>query len=86
MPISVPVWLKDFKKAEPMTRKKTKLTFEDILEELEEARLLAVRNESPTAAISASLGKAKVLALLNDKNSAKAPVEETYKPILVEFV
>lgn len=65
---------------------KSQTTFEDILEELEEARQLAVRNESPTAAISASLGKAKVLALLNDKNSAKTPGEEPYKQILVEFV
>lgn len=65
---------------------KIKITFEDILQELEEARLLAVRNESPTAAISASLGKAKVLALMNDKNSVKTPGEEPYKQILVEFV
>ncbi len=65
---------------------KSQTTFEDILEELEEARQLAVRNESPTAAISASLGKAKVLALLNDKNSAKTSGEEPYKQILVEFV
>lgn len=69
-----------------MTIKKSKLTFEDILEELEEARKLAVQNESPTAAISASLGKAKVLALINDKASAKPSTEDTYKQILVEFI
>ena len=65
---------------------KNKVTFEDILAELEDARLLALRNESPTAAISASLGKAKVLAILNDKATAKTPAEEAYKQILVEFV
>lgn len=69
-----------------MTIKKSKLTFEDILEELEEARKLAVRNESPTAAISASLGKAKVLALINDKIAAKPSTEDAYKQILVEFI
>lgn len=56
------------------------------MSELEEARQLAMRNESPTAAISASLGKAKVLAILNDKATAKTPAEEAYKQILVEFV
>lgn len=65
---------------------KNKTTFEDILTELEEARLLALRNESPTAAISASLGKAKVLAILKDKATAQTPAEEAYKQILVEFV
>ncbi|MBE6453007.1 MAG: hypothetical protein E7012_05925 [Alphaproteobacteria bacterium] len=65
---------------------KKKLTYENILEELEEARLIAIRNESPTAAISASLGKAKVLALLGDKNKLKAGSDEVYKQIMVEFV
>ena len=65
---------------------KSKINFEKILSELEEARQLAMRNESPTAAISASLGKAKVLAILNDKATAKTPAEEAYKQILVEFV
>ncbi len=65
---------------------KNKTTFEDILTELEEARLLALRNESPTAAISASLGKAKVLAILKEKATAQTPAEEAYKQILVEFV
>lgn len=61
-------------------------TFEQILEELEEARSLAIQNESPSAAVSASLGKAKVLALMSDKNGAKINSDEAYKQILVEFV
>lgn len=65
---------------------KKKLTYEDILQELEEAREIAVRNESATAAISASLGKAKVLALLGDKAKNKSTSDETYKQIMVEFV
>ena len=65
---------------------KKKLSYEDILDELEEARTIAVRNESPTAAISASLCKAKVLALLSDKNKSKSGNDEAYKQILVEFI
>lgn len=65
---------------------KKKLSYEDILDELEEARTIAVRNESPTAAISASLGKAKVLALLSDKNKSKSGNDEAYKQIMVEFI
>lgn len=65
---------------------KKKLSYEDILDELEEARTIAVRNESATAAISASLGKAKVLALLSDKTKSKSGNDEVYKQIMVEFI
>lgn len=65
---------------------KKKLSYDDILDELEEARLIAVRNESATAAISASLGKAKVLAIMGDKNKIKSGSDEVYKQIMVEFV
>ncbi|MBE6447912.1 MAG: hypothetical protein E7018_01255 [Alphaproteobacteria bacterium] len=64
---------------------KKKLSYETILDELEEARSIALRNESPTAAISASLGKAKVMALLGDKKDKSADTE-SYKQIMVEFV
>ena len=68
-----------------MTVKKKKLNYENILEELEEARNIAIRNESATAAISASMGKAKVLALLGDKGKPKNE-DEAYKQIMVEYV
>lgn len=68
-----------------MAVKKKKLNYENILEELEEARNIAIRNESATAAISASMGKAKVLALLADKGKPKNE-EEVYKQIMVEFI
>ena len=69
-----------------MPRKKAAVNFEQIIEELEEARQIAIRNESPTAAISASLGKAKVLALMNDKKASSSLSAENYRQILVEFV
>ena len=65
---------------------KKKFDYGQILDELEEARLLALRNESPSAAISASLGKAKVLALMNGENKKAGDVFEAYKQVLVEFV
>ena len=68
-----------------MAAKKKKLNYENILEELEEARNIAIRNESATAAISASMGKAKVLALLADKGKSKNE-DEAYKQIMVEYV
>ena len=68
-----------------MAVKKKKLNYENILEELEEAHNIAIRNESATAAISASMGKAKVLALLADKGKSKNE-DEAYKQIMVEYV
>ena len=68
-----------------MSRKK-KPDLEQIIEELEEARLLALKNESPSAAISASMGKARVLALLQDKIREGGENTEKYKQILVDFI
>ena len=44
-------------------RKKHKLTIDDILQELEQSRLLALENIQCSAAISATMGKAKLLGL-----------------------
>lgn len=43
--------------------KKAQLTVEDLLRELEEARQLAIQTESPAPAVSATMGKAKLLGL-----------------------
>lgn len=67
-------------------RKKKNDDLEKIIQELEEARLLALKNESPSAAISASMGKAKVIALLQDKIKEGGEEAEKYKQILVDFV
>jgi hypothetical protein len=39
------------------------LTVEDLLRELEEARQLAISTEAPAPAVSATMGKAKLLGL-----------------------
>ena len=44
-------------------RKKHKLTIDDILQELEQTRLLALKNKQCSAAISATMSKAKLLGL-----------------------
>lgn len=42
---------------------KAQLTVEDLLRELEEARQLAIDTEAPAPAVSATMGKAKLLGL-----------------------
>lgn len=42
---------------------KAQLTVEDLLRELEEARRLALETEAPAPAVSATMGKAKLLGL-----------------------
>ena len=42
---------------------KAQLTVEDLLRELEEARRLAIDTEQPSPAVSATMGKAKLLGL-----------------------
>lgn len=42
---------------------KARLTVEDLLNELEEARQLAMNTETPAPAVSATMGKAKLLGL-----------------------
>lgn len=44
-------------------RKKHKLTIDDILHELEQTRLLALKNKQCSAAINATMSKAKLLGL-----------------------
>ena len=44
-------------------RKKHKLTLDDILHELEQTRLLALKNKQCSAAINATMSKAKLLGL-----------------------
>lgn len=43
--------------------KKAQLTVEDLLRELEEARKLAIDTQAPAPAVSATMGKAKLLGL-----------------------
>lgn len=53
--------------------KRNELTIDDIIRELEEARTAALTAESPqsSAAVAATMGKAKVLGMLIDKSEVK---------------
>ena len=53
--------------------KRNELTIDDIIKELEEARTAALTAESPqsSAAVAATMGKAKVLGMLIDKSEVK---------------
>lgn len=60
---------------------------QQLVNELEAARLIAQETKSSAAMVSASIGKAKLLGLINDK-SKKEDDDEYNKihPILVKFV
>jgi hypothetical protein len=58
-----------------VTAAKAEVTRESILAELEEARLMAKDNGQPAAAVSASMGKAKLVGLLVDRKEVGAPGE-----------
>ena len=55
----------------------------DIIEELEQARELAININMPGAAISASMGKAKLLGFDKPKDSNS---DESAEPVIIEFV
>jgi phage terminase small subunit len=61
------------------------LTVEDILRELEEARVMAATGERPqvSAMVAASMGKAKVLGLASDKVIHSG---DANNPIVVHYV
>ena len=60
---------------------------QQLVEELEAARLIALETKSSAAMVSASIGKAKILGLISEKNK-KDPEEDKQKiqPVLVQFV
>ncbi len=58
---------------------------ENIIEELEEARQLAMESKSPSAAITATMGKAKLLGLSLGKNGDDEN-EEAPKEVRVKFI
>jgi hypothetical protein len=43
------------------------ITVDDLVDELQEARALAIKRENPSAAVAATMGKAKLLGLVVDK-------------------
>ncbi len=70
-------------------RRRHVVTVDSITEELEEARRMALDTEAPAAAISASLGKAKLHGLMSENtvnvNVTSAPLPEQDKALLDEY-
>ena len=57
------------------------ITLKNILDELEEARTLALETGTATAAVSASMGKAKLLGFDREKKE-----QPTAKPFVINFI
>ena len=57
------------------------ITLKNILDELEEARRLALETGTATAAVSASMGKAKLLGFDREKRE-----QPTAKPFVINFI
>jgi phage terminase small subunit len=56
------------KELQAIHQKRHEVTVDTITEELDEARKLAIKTEQPSAAVSASMGKAKIHGLVVEKN------------------
>jgi len=63
------------------TRANHNITLSDILKELEEARKLAHETGTPSAAVAASMGKAKLLGF--DRDKKEQPQKD---PVIINFV
>ena len=55
-------------------KEQNKITLDKVVDELEEARQIAKQSGNASAMVSATLGKAKVLGLVVDKQETKAQV------------
>lgn len=67
--------------------KKMDAAKQQLVEELEEARLIALETKSSAAMVSASIGKAKILGLISEKTKKENDAAElNIKPVLVKFV
>ena len=62
-------------------RKKHHLTLDDILQELEQTRLLALKNKQCSAAISATMSKAKLLGLDKKAGTNTDPLTALIKSV-----
>ena len=60
--------------------KRFDITVDDLIFELEEAREMGKLNSQPSAMVSASMGKAKLLGLITDKAEVKGNMNVTMMP------
>ena len=59
---------------------------QQLVEELEAARLIALETKSSAAMVSASIGKAKILGLISEKTKKDEDETPKVKPVLVKFI
>ena len=59
---------------------------QQLVDELEAARLIAQETKSSAAMVSASIGKAKILGLISEKTKKDEDEKPKYKPVLVKFI
>ena len=60
---------------------------QQLVEELEAARLVALETKSSAAMVSASIGKAKILGLISEKTKKDGDDDKPkIQPVLVQFV
>ena len=60
---------------------------QQLVEELEAARLVALETKSSAAMVSASIGKAKILGLISEKSKKDQEEDKTkISPVLVKFI
>lgn len=60
---------------------------QQLVDELEAARLIALETKSSAAMVSASIGKAKILGLISEKTKKDNDADiSKIKPVLVEFI
>lgn len=60
---------------------------QQLVDELEAARLVALETKSSAAMVSASIGKAKILGLISEKNKKEDEEDKPkIKPVLVQFI
>lgn len=65
---------------------RAEITVADIAKQLDEDRTFARQMKSASAAVAATMGKAKVLGLVVDKAQVDADVAFSPKPTIIEFV
>lgn len=70
------------KELQAMAVERALISVQSLTEELEEARALALAEKQPSAAVSASMGKAKLHGLLTDKVEAKVNEKRT---VILQF-
>jgi hypothetical protein len=64
-----------------MHQERHQITVDDLVAELEEARAMATKIENPSAMVSASLGKGKLLGLVVEKRELTGKNGEPLNPV-----